>query len=290
MQRRFLPLVFATLLVVGGCSHERAWRNPDLVLDEGDPVVVVPFTSRTVNNEAGEIITSLMINELRVRGVAVMAPLITPEKAPTMSTPAAVLQALGKRLRSRYLMVGEVTEYAYKRGLGEEPTVGISARLVDTISGEVVWTGVRAEVGGWSLLHEDSLARLSQRSVEKLAATLAKDEPMERQPPRKNQVRPDTLRPTTWDLAPMSLMDLGPKAPTDPTPVPIPVPPAPSTASKLAAEPPAEPTLPGPDRQLGQPALTVTGTISPTTTTLRPAPVQPAPLVPAANGPVSGQP
>jgi TolB-like protein len=71
-----------------------------------------------------------------------------------------------------HVLQGSVIEYRYKPGLSETPAVGVTARLVDVASGEVVWTASYARVGS-SWLREEGLARVAQQVANGMAAHLS---------------------------------------------------------------------------------------------------------------------
>ncbi|MGH7299699.1 MAG: hypothetical protein ACREJE_04725, partial [Candidatus Rokuibacteriota bacterium] len=75
---------------------------------------------------------------------------------------------LGRLLQVSHVLQGSVTEYRYKPGLSEAPAVGLTARLVESASGEVVWTASHARVG-LSWIREDGLARVAQRVTHDMA-------------------------------------------------------------------------------------------------------------------------
>ena len=68
----------------------------------------------------------------------------------------------------RYAVTGSVEEWRYKAGLDGEPAVGLTLRVVDLESGQVVWTasGSRA---GWG---RDSVSSVSQILIQQLVTTL----------------------------------------------------------------------------------------------------------------------
>ena len=74
-------------------------------------------------------------------------------------------------IRSLEDLQGAVTEYRYKPGLSETPAVGVTARLVDVATGEVVWTASHARLGS-SWIREDGLGRVAQRVAHDMAAHL----------------------------------------------------------------------------------------------------------------------
>jgi TolB-like protein len=80
-------------------------------------------------------------------------------------------QRIGRLLQVSHVLQGSVTEYRYKPGLSETPAVGVTARLIDVASGEVVWTSSHARLGS-SWLREDGLARVAQQVAHDMAAHL----------------------------------------------------------------------------------------------------------------------
>ena len=64
-----------------------------------------------------------------------------------------------------HALTGSVEEWRYKSGLDGEPAVGLSLRLVDLNSNEVLWSGSAAR-SGWS---RSSLAGTAQKVLQELA-------------------------------------------------------------------------------------------------------------------------
>jgi polysaccharide biosynthesis protein PelC len=168
-----LITLLALSLLLAACASQRDFRLDGLTLAQRAPLAVVPFDNLSANPNAGLICAELMRAELLARGGCAQVP---PETVMARLKPLAgetrSVQQLGELLGAKTLLVGTVTEFAYKRGLGEEPVVGLSMRLVDAASGQVLWSGARSAVGGhW--LSEDALSRLAQDVCRQLATTLA---------------------------------------------------------------------------------------------------------------------
>ena len=141
-------------------------------------VAVLTFENQTTSPRAGSAVTDLLASELLATGaMAVMDPsevadLLRRENldpADAARLPSA--QRIGRLLRVSHVLHGSVTEYRYKPGLSETPAVGLTARLVDVASGEVVWTASHARLGS-SWFREDGLARVTQRVARDMAAHL----------------------------------------------------------------------------------------------------------------------
>jgi len=79
---------------------------------------------------------------------------------------------LGAELGVDALIFGAVTEYRYKRGLDEEPAVGITLRLMDVRSGQVLWVATVSRVGGCDIFCKDSLSRSAQAVCRDMASDL----------------------------------------------------------------------------------------------------------------------
>ena len=73
------------------------------------------------------------------------------------------------------LLLGTVSEYHYKRGLGEDPVIGLHLRLYDCETKTIIWTGSHSSVGNFSWFKEDSLSRLGQQVCQTLAKKCFKD-------------------------------------------------------------------------------------------------------------------
>jgi polysaccharide biosynthesis protein PelC len=80
-----------------------------------------------------------------------------------------------KTLGCDMLLLGTVSEYHYKRGLGEDPVIGLHLRLYDCETKSIIWTGSHSSVGRFSWFKEDSLSRLGQQVSQTLAKKCFRD-------------------------------------------------------------------------------------------------------------------
>ena len=146
--------ILITILFLSGCGHtlERNYLAADAAINSINSVAVVPFENLTKFPEAGDIVAALFTTELyRGTHFKIMdrnqVKRIMREKK--IASPPVIdrrfAQEIGKILNVDGVFIGSVSEYWYrleKRRYGEqgeEPAVGINARLVDVASGEVVW-------------------------------------------------------------------------------------------------------------------------------------------------------
>jgi len=175
--------------LIAGCGHttERNYVKSDAATMSIESVAVMPFENLTKFPDAGEIVAALFTTEL-YRGTHFkildrnQARRILREKQITM--PAVVdrrtAQEIGKALGVDGVFIGSVSEYWYRlekrrgwREEGEEPAVGINARLVDVATGDVVWASShsRSSYDAFSM-DRDHINRVAQIVVANMIDSL----------------------------------------------------------------------------------------------------------------------
>jgi len=147
-------VVSALILAVSGCGHtlERDFVESDSTIDNIKTVAVMPFENLTKFPDAGEIVAELFTTELyQSTHFKIMdrnqAKRIMREKkiTPPQVIDRRFAQKIGETLEVDGVFFGSVSEYWYRleqkkrRQAGEEPAVGVNARLVDGESGNGVW-------------------------------------------------------------------------------------------------------------------------------------------------------
>lgn len=168
-------LAVAAALLLAGCADTiqvQQWSKPGA--RPMARLAVLLFDNQTTTPRAGVVASELVVSELLAAGVAVMDPgevadLLrreTLDPAEPGRLPPA--QRLGRLLQASHVLQGSVTEYRYKPGLSETPVVGLTARVVEVATGDVVWTATYFRGGsGW-----DGLAGVAQSIVRDMAAHL----------------------------------------------------------------------------------------------------------------------
>lgn len=147
-------IISALALIVSGCGHtmERNYVESESAISEIKAVAVMPFENLTKFPDAGEIVAELFTTELyQSTHFKILdrnqAKRIMREKkiTPPQVIDRRFAQKIGKVLEVDGVFIGSVSEYWYRlekkkrRQAGEEPAVGINARLIDVASGGVVW-------------------------------------------------------------------------------------------------------------------------------------------------------
>ena len=170
-------LAVATVLLAGcGATVRDEWVKPGA--EPALKLAVLPFDNQTPALRAGLVASDLVVSQLLANGtVKVMDPsevldLLRRENLdPGDSARLPSAQRLGRILQVSHVLQGAVTEYRYKPGLSETPVVGVTARVVEVASGEVVWTASHARAGSvW--FGEDGLARVAQSIARDMAVHL----------------------------------------------------------------------------------------------------------------------
>lgn len=175
--RARIAVVVAVALLLSGCAREvQRWVKPGAAAIER--LAVLPFENQTAAVRAGAVVSDLVVAELLAAGgSAIMDPsevvdlLRRDNVDPTDPARWPSAQRIGRLLRVSHVMEGSVTEYRYKPGVAEAPAVGITARVVDVASGEVVWTASLSHAST-TWFREDGLARVTQSIARDMARHL----------------------------------------------------------------------------------------------------------------------
>ena len=181
-------VISALVLIVSGCGHtlERDYVGSESIIEEIKSVAVMPFENLTKFPDAGEIVAELFTTELyQSTPFKILdrnqAKRVMREKkiAPPQVIDRRFAQKIGRVLAVDGVFIGSVSEYWYRlekkkrRQAGEEPAVGVNARLVDVASGEVVWASShsRSSYDVFSA-DRDHLNRVAQITVANMVESL----------------------------------------------------------------------------------------------------------------------
>ena len=166
------------ILALAGCGTTARveWAKPGATAVA--KLAVLPFENQTAASHAGSVVSNLMVSELVATGrIGVLDPSEAADRlhrenldpGDPIRLPSA--QRLGHILNVSHVLQGSVTEYRYKPGISETPVVGVTARVVDAVSGDVVWTASHARSGS-NIFREDGLALVAQSILRDMARHL----------------------------------------------------------------------------------------------------------------------
>jgi hypothetical protein len=146
--RRVLSVVVLSLILVSGCGTVQRTTAVDQVQlnSRARKVVVLPLVNLTSMPNAGRIVGELLSTEIiaqtdfrMLERSEMMEHLasgkIEVEEVLEKSAAAKVGQSLGVDT----VIYGAVTEYRYKKGVDEDPVVGISVKMLDIPETRILW-------------------------------------------------------------------------------------------------------------------------------------------------------
>ena len=173
-------LVVLILVISSSCYYWQSYYSGS-ISKRARYTAVIPFVNLTSYPYAGRIVSEFVTTECySILGVKLMDTTVVlsrlkaeNEDIDNIFKRKDILR-ISKELGVDTIMYGTVTEFRYKRGLSEDPVVGITIRVFDVPSGKIIWTGSKSGSGGCLWLCEDSLSRLAQNICHELVVEMAK--------------------------------------------------------------------------------------------------------------------
>ena len=180
-----LPRISIVMMTIflAACSYQREYIRGDEIHAKARWVAVLPLVNLTSYPNAGRIVSDLLVTEFYANTpFQLMEQTEMLERLKGQDTDLdqeldnAVAQEVGTSLGVDTVVFGSVTEYRYKRGLDEDPVVGLNIRMLDVKSKRVLWAGSKSETGGCFWFCEDSLNRLAQKVCHDLVKKMVKEQ------------------------------------------------------------------------------------------------------------------
>lgn len=144
-------VVCTLLLFVSACSTMSSTSR--VTADVAARWSILPIQNLSESAQANVQAQTLVETHLRARGVSsveVYTPLRQVSLRDLLDPNVEMRSALEWAQRSgyRYGITGSVNEWHYKAGADREPTVGVSLKLIDIYTRDVLWQG-NASRTGW---------------------------------------------------------------------------------------------------------------------------------------------
>lgn len=171
----WILLIIAIVAFCGGCAshYGNEQASGKALSDNAIKLAVLPFQNVSESRDSGLIVSDTLANQLYALGkFAVVTPEMVTKRLEERETESLWPEEAGRLFGTRYILTGRVTEYTYKAGVGETPVIGVTARLIDTSSGAVLWSATQTWTGGGNWFQEDSLSRLTVMLCKNLAESL----------------------------------------------------------------------------------------------------------------------
>ncbi|MCD8138431.1 MAG: hypothetical protein LUE17_01395 [Planctomycetaceae bacterium] len=138
---------------------------------ESPRVAILPFRCENAP-EVGYTVAAAMAGQLGAQGdFTVVDPTVVAARAISIDGMLPPDEA-GRALNAPYVISGEVVEYIATPEEGDRPTVGVTAQMIETSTGRVVWTENLTESGSAAWCPEDSVGILTARVCGDLAASV----------------------------------------------------------------------------------------------------------------------
>ncbi|NOT18335.1 MAG: penicillin-binding protein activator LpoB [Sulfuriferula sp.] len=166
-----LILAAITLLLLAGCAVTEQTKAPQF--DKTAKWVLLPMENNTETPQAGLRFEAITETTLRAHGINQLTKypsnltqdsLFEPADAKAVATAMAWVQQSG----AKYAVTGTVNEWRYKTGVDGEPAVGITIKIIDVASQQVIWDAAGARTG-WG---REAVSAIAQKLIANLTSPL----------------------------------------------------------------------------------------------------------------------
>lgn len=180
--KKNLFTVLFSIMLLAGCSgtYMKDYVQPQGIASDARHVAVLPLVNLTTTPNAGRMVSDLLSTELysstkfqlmestdmlkRVKGEGDDLEFVMED---------VVAQNIGHKLGVDTVIYGSVSEYQYKRGVNQSPTVGINLKMIDVASGKVLWASSSSKSGGCFFGCTESLNSVAQETLEEMVMTMS---------------------------------------------------------------------------------------------------------------------
>lgn len=172
MKKYFVSLLFL-IVFLAGCSgsYMKDYVQPQGVASEVRHAAVLPLVNLTTTPNAGRMVSDLLSTELYastkfdlMESTEMLKRVKGEEDDLEFVMEDVVAQKMGNKLGVDTVIYGSVSEYQYKRGVNQSPTVGINLKMIDVSSGNVLWASSSSQSGG-AFSDAQSLSTVSHRKL-----------------------------------------------------------------------------------------------------------------------------
>src|SRR3990170_852794 len=174
--------LFLTPLLIAGCA---VFSQEALSPHASKKVAILPFYNISGYRDAGKVVANIFVTEMfksgrfRVEEPGNIAHFMIQERIDTVGEiEIERLKILGKRLGVDAVMTGTVEEFDDGRGgVSSVPTVSITARMISSNTGQLIWSAQNKKRGDDYIVILDlgevrSLTTLTQKVVVEMISTI----------------------------------------------------------------------------------------------------------------------
>jgi polysaccharide biosynthesis protein PelC len=145
-------LLFPVFVILAACSSLTVQQGP--ALDTAAPWVLLPIANNSDSAQAAEKLEAMLSTLLRTHGISKLSFYSPPAESvatiPVLDDTVRFERALAwARSRDfKYGITGSIQEWHYKSSVEREPAVGLTLRVLNISTGEVLWSASGAR-SGW---------------------------------------------------------------------------------------------------------------------------------------------
>lgn len=178
-----LTFFLIPLLIVGCAASSREVLSPH-VSKKAKKVAILPFYNISGYRDAGKVVANIFVTEMfkmdrfDVEETGNIVQFMIQERMDTIGEiEVERLKILGKRLDVDAVMTGTVEEFAEAGGAYSVPIVSIAARMIESNTGKLIWSGQNKRKGDDYIIILDlgevrSLTALAQKVVREMIDTI----------------------------------------------------------------------------------------------------------------------
>ena len=178
--RNVVLAILALMLVA--CAYEQHYIRRADIQSRARHAAVLPMVNLSAYPHAGRIVGDLLTTELYAQSnfqLMESSAVIHQLQGDALDLDEVLekmaVMDVARTLGVDTVIYGSVSEYRYKRGLNEDPVVGINLRLLDVKTKKILWAGSKSRTGGCFWFCEDSLNRLAQQVLNELVSEMMAD-------------------------------------------------------------------------------------------------------------------
>ncbi len=160
-------LLIILLLLLAGCAITDSSQVP--ALDKDAKWALLPMENHTETPQAALRMEAITETLFRAKGAMSLKTYPSTLSQDSLFEPAddkALETALSWAQQSgaRYAITGAVNEWRYKTGVDGEPAVGLTIKIIDVQTHQVIWSAAGARTG-WG---REAVSAVAQKLLEKL--------------------------------------------------------------------------------------------------------------------------
>jgi hypothetical protein len=156
----FAVICTAAISMLSACNTMTS--TGPVAVESSSPWAIFPIANYSTTPKADNTLATLVETELRSRGVAQLQTFQQQKPMNLVSLldsspDNAKLIAKARSMGFRYGITGSVHEWHYKSGPDREPAVGVSLKVIDLASSQIVWQGSTSRTG-WAYANLSGVA------------------------------------------------------------------------------------------------------------------------------------